>query len=103
MLAIARALLINPRLLILDEPSQGLAPLIVKNVFAVISGMRKEGIAVLLAEQNVRASIALADRAYVLSDGHVVFSGTRSEFTTDEERVQNLVGARAGIGLVRAP
>ena len=103
MLAIARALLINPRFLILDEPSQGLAPLIVKNVFAVISEMRKEGIAVLLAEQNVRASIAVADRVYVLSDGRVVFSGTRSEFTTDEERVQNLVGARAGIRLVRAP
>jgi branched-chain amino acid transport system ATP-binding protein len=96
MLAIARALLVNPHLLILDEPSQGLAPRIVQNVFAVIGRMRKEGIAVLLVEQNVRAAIAVADRVYVLSDGRIVFSGSPDEFTGDQERVQSLVGARGG-------
>ena len=95
MLAIARALLLNPRLLILDEPSQGLAPLIVKGVFEVIATMRREGMAVLLVEQNVRAATAVSDRVYVLNDGRVVFSGRSAEFAADEERVQVLAGARA--------
>ena len=70
--AIARALLLNPKLLLLDEPSQGLAPLLVKEVFQIIQNMRKEGIAVLLVEQNVRAAIEIADRVYVLDDGHIL-------------------------------
>src|SRR5271169_6245318 len=65
MLSIARALLLNPRLLILDEPSQGLAPLIVKQVLEVIVAARKAGMSVLLVEQNVRAAVEVADRAYV--------------------------------------
>ena len=68
MLSIARALLINPRLLILDEPSQGLAPLIVREVFRIVAQMRTEGISVLLVEQNVRASLEIADHAYVLDE-----------------------------------
>ena len=75
MLAIARALILNPRLLILDEPSQGLAPLIVQEVFRVVAAARDEGISILLVEQNVRAAVAIADRAYVLDDGRVVYSG----------------------------
>src|SRR6201999_866943 len=75
MLAIARALILNPKLLILDEPSQGLAPLIVREVFRVVSAARDEGISILLVEQNVRAATEIADRAYVLDDGRVVFSG----------------------------
>jgi ABC-type dipeptide/oligopeptide/nickel transport system ATPase subunit len=67
MLSIARALLINPKLLILDEPSQGLAPLIVREVFRIVAQMRAEGITVLLVEQNVRMSLEIADHAYVLS------------------------------------
>ncbi|MGA7863106.1 MAG: ABC transporter ATP-binding protein [Stellaceae bacterium] len=63
MLAIARALILNPRLLILDEPSQGLAPLIVREVFKVVTSARREGISVLLVEQNVRAATEIADRA----------------------------------------
>ncbi len=76
MLSIGRALLLNPKLLLLDEPSQGLAPLIVKEVFQIIQAMRKEGISVLLVEQNVRVSLEIADRAYVLDDGAVVYSGS---------------------------
>ena len=95
MLAIARALILNPRLLILDEPSQGLAPLIVQEVFKVVTSARQEGISVLLVEQNVRAAVEIADRAYVLDDGRVVYSGAAAEFAKDEERVRALAGASA--------
>lgn len=92
MLAIARALLLNPKVLLLDEPSQGLAPLIVEEVFKVVVSARKEGISVLLVEQNVRAAVAIADRAYVLDEGRVVYSGLASDFVKDEERVRSLAG-----------
>jgi branched-chain amino acid transport system ATP-binding protein len=95
MLAIARALLLNPRLLMLDEPSQGLAPLIVRQVLDVIVAMRKEGMSVLLVEQNVRAAVEVADRAYVLDDGRVAYEGPAAEFAQDEERVRALAGASA--------
>jgi branched-chain amino acid transport system ATP-binding protein len=93
MLAIARALLLNPKLLLLDEPSQGLAPLLVREVFSVISRMRREGISILLVEQNVRMAVEIADRAYVLDDGRVVYEGPAAEFARDEERVRELAGA----------
>ena len=95
MLAIGRALLLNPTLLLLDEPSQGLAPLIVQDVFNVIAAMRKEGMSVLLVEQNVRAAVEIADRAYVLDDGRVVYEGSAAEFGADEESVRALAGASA--------
>jgi branched-chain amino acid transport system ATP-binding protein len=95
MLAIARALILNPRLLILDEPSQGLAPLIVQEVFRVVVAAREQGISILLVEQNVRAAVAIADRAYVLDDGRIVYSGAAAEFAKDEERVRALAGASA--------
>ena len=95
MLAIARALLLNPKLLMLDEPSQGLAPLIVQEVFRVVTSAREQGISVLLVEQNVRAAVEIADRAYVLDDGKVVWSGPAPEFAKDEERVRALAGASA--------
>jgi branched-chain amino acid transport system ATP-binding protein len=95
MLSISRALLLNPKLLMLDEPSQGLAPLIVQNVFDVIVAMRKEGMSILLVEQNVRAAVEIADRAYVLDDGRVVYEGLAAEFAKDEERVRALAGASA--------
>ena len=93
MLAIARALLLNPKLLLLDEPSQGLAPLLVREVFNVIARMRREGISILLVEQNVRMAVEIADRAYVLDDGRVVYEGLAAEFARDEERVRELAGA----------
>jgi branched-chain amino acid transport system ATP-binding protein len=95
MLSIARALVLNPKLLLLDEPSQGLAPLIVKEVFRIIASMRAEGISVLLVEQNVRVSLAIADRAYVLDNGAIVYRGDAKELAADEERVQALAGASA--------
>jgi branched-chain amino acid transport system ATP-binding protein len=95
MLAIARALLLNPKLLILDEPSQGLAPLITREVFRIVAQMRTEGISVLLVEQNVRMSLEIADHAYVLDDGHIVYFGPASELAADEARVQSLAGASA--------
>jgi branched-chain amino acid transport system ATP-binding protein len=95
MLAIARALLLNPKLLILDEPSQGLAPLIVREVFRIIAQMRDEGMSVLLVEQNARMSLAIADHAYVLDDGAIVHSGPAKDLAADEERVQALAGASA--------
>jgi branched-chain amino acid transport system ATP-binding protein len=93
MLAIGRALLLNPKLLLLDEPSQGLAPLLVREVFNVIARMRQEGISILLVEQNVRMAVEIADRAYVLDDGRVVYEGLAAEFARDEERVRELAGA----------
>jgi branched-chain amino acid transport system ATP-binding protein len=95
MLAIARSLMLNPRFLLLDEPSQGLAPLIVQEVFNVVLGMREQGISVLLVEQNVRAAVAIADRACVLDDGRMVFEGHSAEFAKDESRVRALAGASA--------
>jgi branched-chain amino acid transport system ATP-binding protein len=95
MLAIARAIVLNPKLLLLDEPSQGLAPLVVQDVFRVVAAMRKEGISVLLVEQNVRAAVEIADRAYVLDDGKVVYEGGAAEFARDEQRVRALAGASA--------
>jgi branched-chain amino acid transport system ATP-binding protein len=95
MLSIGRALLLNPRLLILDEPSQGLAPLVVREVFRVIAQMRTDGIAVLLVEQNARMSLEIADHAYVLDDGAIVYSGPARELAADDTRVRALAGASA--------
>ena len=95
MLSIARALLINPRLLILDEPSQGLAPLVVLEVFRIVQQMKAEGISVLLVEQNARMSLEIADNAYVLDDGIVVYSGLARDLAADEGRVRALAGASA--------
>jgi branched-chain amino acid transport system ATP-binding protein len=95
MLAIGRALLLNPRLLILDEPSQGLAPLVVREVFRIVAQMRQEGISVLLVEQNVRMSLDIADHAYVLDNGAIVYSGPARELAADEARVLSLAGAGA--------
>jgi branched-chain amino acid transport system ATP-binding protein len=95
MLSIARALLLNPKILILDEPSQGLAPLIVQEVFRIVVGASEQGISVLLVEQNVRAAVEVASRAYVLDHGQIVYAGAAAEFSKDEERVRELAGASA--------
>ena len=95
MLSIARALVLNPKLLMLDEPSQGLAPLIVEDVFRIVAAARREGVSVLLVEQNVRAAVEIADRAYVLDDGRIVYEGDARAFGADERRVRELAGASA--------
>ena len=79
MLAIARALVTGPRLLLLDEPSQGLAPVVVDAVISSIEAMRDEGLAILLVEQNVELALDVADRAAVIDQGAIVFNGTASE------------------------
>jgi branched-chain amino acid transport system ATP-binding protein len=95
MLAIGRALVLNPRILLLDEPSQGLAPLIVREVFQVIASLRQQGLSILLVEQNVRAAIQIADVAYVLDDGRIVYQGPAAQLAADEERLRALAGAAA--------
>ena len=84
MLAIARALLLNPKILLLDEPSQGLAPLIVQEVFKIVSSARQQGISVLLVEQNVRAAVEVADRIMVLAEGSMLAEGTPDEIGANE-------------------
>jgi len=75
MLAIGRALMSRPRLLLLDEPSMGLAPLVVQTIFTVIRAIHAEGVAVLLVEQNARAALEVASRAYVMESGVITLSG----------------------------
>lgn len=84
MLAIARGLMSNPKLLLLDEPSLGLSPLFVKIIFEIIQEINKQGVTILLVEQNVFQSLKIADRAYVLETGRVVLSGTGSELLNNE-------------------
>ena len=74
-LAIARALMLRPKLLLLDEPSLGLAPLVVEDVFRLLRELRDEGVTILLVEQNARKTLAFADRAYVLRAGQIALSG----------------------------
>jgi branched-chain amino acid transport system ATP-binding protein len=92
MLAIARALLLNPKFLILDEPSQGLAPVIVQEVMRMVAKVKSEGTSVLLVEQNAFLALQLADRAYVLSDGEVVYDGAAAELAGDIARMKSLAG-----------
>jgi branched-chain amino acid transport system ATP-binding protein len=83
MLAIGRALMAKPRLLLLDEPSMGLAPNLVDQLLAVIRALRDDGLTILLVEQNARAALAIADRAYVLETGRVTLSGPAAEIQAD--------------------
>ncbi len=83
MLAVGRAMMSKPRLLLLDEPSLGLAPLIVKRIFEVIATLKKEGVTILLVEQNARMALKLADRAYVLETGSITMSGPAAELAAD--------------------
>jgi branched-chain amino acid transport system ATP-binding protein len=84
MLAIARGLMANPRLLLLDEPSLGLSPLFVKNIFDIIAEINRQGTSILLVEQNVFQSLRIAHRAYVLETGRVVLAGTGRELLGNE-------------------
>jgi branched-chain amino acid transport system ATP-binding protein len=92
MLAIGRALMAKPRLLMLDEPSLGLAPLIVREVLEMVASLRKLGVSVLLVEQNARAALQVADRAYVLEMGAVALSGTAQALLHDRRIIDTYLG-----------
>ena len=92
MLAIGRGLMAEPQLLILDEPSLGLSPLLVEEMFALIAQLRASGLAILLVEQNVGQSLEIADRAYVMENGHIRFSGTASELLASDTLRQAYLG-----------
>jgi len=92
MLATGRALMARPRLLLLDEPSLGLAPLIVREVLQVVAGLRDHGVSVLLVEQNARAALKVADRAYVLEMGAVALSGAARELLHDRRIIDTYLG-----------
>lgn len=85
MLAIARALMMGPELLMLDEPSMGLAPIIVEQIFEIILKLNKEGITILLVEQNAYQALSIAHRGYVIQNGHIVLSGTGQELINNDE------------------
>ena len=85
MLAMGRALMSRPRLLLLDEPSMGLSPLFVSEIFKIIEEVSKAGTTVLLVEQNANKALSIADRAYVLETGHIVKSGDAKALLDDED------------------
>ena len=93
MVAIARALLGSPGLVLFDEPSQGLAPKIVQDVLSTILHLKEEGISVLVVEQNAEAALSVADRAYILDLGRVVWSGPAAQLREDPALRRRLLGA----------
>ncbi|GLH69327.1 ABC transporter ATP-binding protein [Geothrix rubra] len=92
MLAIARGLMANPKLLLLDEPSLGLSPLLVKNIFDIITGINRQGVTILLVEQNVYQSLRIAHRAYVMETGRVVLTGGGQELLDNEHVKKAFLG-----------
>jgi branched-chain amino acid transport system ATP-binding protein len=92
MLSIGRALVANPKLLLVDEPSQGLAPLVVEEVYRILGELKKTGVSILLVEQNALLALRIADRAYVLDSGRVVHSGPAAELAADRDRIRTLMG-----------
>jgi branched-chain amino acid transport system ATP-binding protein len=92
MLAVGRALMAKPRLLMLDEPSLGLAPLIVKEIFHIIVGLKETGVATLLVEQNARAALQVADYAYVLETGDMALEGPAQQLANDPKVIDTYLG-----------
>jgi len=92
MLAIGRGLMAEPKLLILDEPSLGLAPVLVDELFSLIQTINKEGLTILLVEQNVARSLELASRAYVIEQGYIALSGTAAELAMNEDVRRSYLG-----------
>lgn len=93
MLAIGRALMADPKLLLLDEPSMGLAPLFVEEIFAIISALKAEGRTILLVEQNAQAALEVADHAYVLENGAIKLQGPANEIVSNPEVIAAYLGA----------
>ncbi|MBI3028583.1 MAG: ABC transporter ATP-binding protein [Candidatus Rokubacteria bacterium] len=96
MLAVARALMARPRLLMMDEPSLGLAPMIVEQIFEIVAALNREGITVLLVEQNARLALSIAHHAYLLEQGRIAFRGTPSEVSANEAISRAYLGIKRG-------
>lgn len=92
MLAVARALMSKPKLLLMDEPSMGLAPLVIQSIFETIKQINKDGITVMVVEQNSHAALSIADRGYVLSTGTIALEGTAQELLNNEEVKKTYLG-----------
>ncbi|NLS44231.1 MAG: ATP-binding cassette domain-containing protein, partial [Firmicutes bacterium] len=92
MLAISRALIGEPRLILMDEPSMGLAPVLVDKMMEAISDINQKGMTVLLVEQNAQAALSIADRVYVLRSGHIVTSGVPADFIENDSVVKAYLG-----------
>jgi len=93
MLALGRALMSRPKILLLDEPSMGLAPLIIKEIFTVIEQLKRDGVTILLVEQNARAALGVSDRGYVLETGRIVLSGTSEELLESQDIQRAYLGS----------
>lgn len=93
MLAMGRALMSNPKIMLMDEPSMGLSPILVKEIFSIIDDLHKSGITVLLVEQNAKKALSVADRAYVLETGTITMSGKASDMLNDERIKKAYLGA----------
>jgi branched-chain amino acid transport system ATP-binding protein len=94
MLALGRALMARPRLLLLDEPSLGLAPMIVREIFHIVASLREHGVSILLVEQNARAALETADYGYVLETGQVVYHGASRELANDPRVIATYLGGQ---------
>jgi branched-chain amino acid transport system ATP-binding protein len=95
MLALGRALMTKPALLMLDEPSLGLSPMLAKEIISVVAGLRDQGLAVLLVEQNARAALGIADHAYVLETGNLILEGPAATVAHDPKVLESYLGIRA--------
>jgi branched-chain amino acid transport system ATP-binding protein len=92
MLAIGRALVGNPKLVLVDEPSQGLAPIIVIELYKTLEELRRQGTSILLVEQNALLALKVSQRAYVIDDGHIVHTGRSEDLVQDRARIRTLMG-----------
>ncbi|MDX2007723.1 MAG: ABC transporter ATP-binding protein [Meiothermus sp.] len=99
MLAVGRALMAKPKLLLLDEPSLGLAPLIVQEIFRILGELKKEGVPILVVEQNARVALKLADQGYVLEAGELVMQGKGSDLLVDQRVIDSYLGIRQKEGV----
>ncbi len=96
LLLIARAMMSSPRLLLIDEPSLGLAPMMIEEIFALLSHLRSQGLSLLIVEQNAQAALGLADQGYVLEGGRVVLEGSSSQLRANEDIQEFYLGHQAG-------
>jgi branched-chain amino acid transport system ATP-binding protein len=94
MLAVGRALMIDPQLILMDEPSEGLAPVMVQHLEQIILGLKREGLSILLVEQNLYSALAVADRVYILETGQVVLQGQANELTQQTDLLLRRLGVQ---------